>query len=135
MLSEPARLPEDEWTRVEQARARLESAVLPADVLQVLRHDVGLTQATVAAACGSTDRSVRQWERGGSIRRRNADRLFALVDTVLVLCETLTLDGIEQWLWARMRALNGRRPLELLAEGEHEDVVATARLFVEGTYV
>lgn len=135
MLPEPARLPEDAWTRVERARARLEAAVLPADVLRVLRHDVGLTQATVAAACGSTDRSVRQWERGGSIRRRNADRLFALADTVLVLCETLTLDGVEQWLWSRMRALQGRRPVELLADGEHEEVVAAARRFVEGTYV
>lgn len=53
----------------------------------------------------------------------------------LVLADTLTPTGIEQWMHARNRLLDGRRPIEALDEGDNQAVEAAARAFVDGSYL
>ena len=55
-------------------------------------------------------------------------------DVRQILEDSLTPVGIDQWLRSANRVLGGRRPLELIAEGNVARVVAAARAFVDGAY-
>lgn len=129
------RLSIDERSLPAEGPEALRRAVLPHDVLRALRTSFGLRQVTVAAACGTSDRAVRKWEQGGSMRRRSVERLTALADIVLVLSTTLIGAGFDQWLWARLRTLDSARPVELLAQDRPEPVLAAARAFAGGDIV
>ena len=48
---------------------------------------------------------------------------------------SLTKQGIVQWLQARNRYLNGRRPIDVLAEGEAPEVLEAANAYSEGVYL
>jgi len=110
-------------------------AVEAGEVVRRLRDDYGLTQSAIAKATGASARSVRNWEATSAIRARSDERLRDLREVVLILGETLTARGVGQWLSARNRLLNGRRPIDLLAEGKIEAVRDAARAYVEGAYV
>jgi hypothetical protein len=117
-----------------QIPKNLDRAVEAGDVVRHLR-DYGLTQTAIAKATGATVRSVRNWQETSAIRPRNDERLRELREIVLVLRETLTPRGVGQWLMARNRLLNGRRPLEVLAEGDAKAVRGAAEAYAEGAYV
>jgi transcriptional regulator with XRE-family HTH domain len=110
-------------------------AVEVREVVRRLRDDYGLTQATIAKATGTSARSVRNWEASSAIRARNDERLRDLREIALILSETLTPRGVGQWLRARNRLLNGRRPIDVLAEGGVKAVRDAAKAYVEGAYV
>jgi hypothetical protein len=52
-----------------------------------------------------------------------------------ILEDPLTNSGIDQWLRSRNQVLGGRRPLDLIDEGEAARVEEAARSFVDGAYV
>jgi hypothetical protein len=56
-------------------------------------------------------------------------------DLVRVLRDSLTEEGVRQWLSAPSPYLGGAKPAELLLTGEHDRVLEAARAFVEGTYL
>jgi transcriptional regulator with XRE-family HTH domain len=112
----------------------LEGAIEVSHVVHGLRQ-FGLTQAEIGVATGAKVRAVRNWERTSATRRRTEDRLHDLREVVLTLQRTLTPRGVGQWLRARNRVLQGRRPLEALAAGDVEAVREAAEAFVEGSYV
>ena len=112
----------------------LDRAVEAGDVVLRLR-DYGLTQASIAKATGATVRSVRNWQETSAIRPQNDERLRELREIVLLLRETLTPRGVGQWLNARNRNLGGRRPIEVLADGNAAEVRDAAKAYVEGAYV
>jgi hypothetical protein len=78
---------------------------------------------------------VRNWARDVPLRRRHEERLFALREIVLLLHDSLTPRGVGQWFRARNRLLDGRRPLDVLAEGDVEAVRGAAAAFADGAYV
>lgn len=118
-----------------QGSIGLRGAFLAPDILSVLRKEFGLRQKTIAVACGTTDRTVRSWEQGQAVRQGHADRLLALAEVVNVLSTTLKGGGIDQWLWARLRPLSGKRAVELLGRDRDKQVLAVARAFAGGDYV
>jgi transcriptional regulator with XRE-family HTH domain len=113
----------------------LDRAVEVGEVVRRLRDDYGLTQSAIAKATGASARSVRNWQATSAIRARNDERLRDLREIVLILSETLTARGVGQWLRARNRLLNGRRPLDVLAESKMKVVRDAAKAYVEGAYV
>ncbi len=117
------------------AAKTLDRAVEVGEVVRRLREDYGFTQSAIAKATGTSTRSVRNWEATSAIRARNDERLRDLREIVLILKETLTARGVGQWLSARNRLLNGRRPIDVLAEGKMKAVRDAARAYVEGAYV
>jgi transcriptional regulator with XRE-family HTH domain len=117
------------------AAKTLGRAVEAGEVVRRLRDDYGLTQSAIAKATGTSARSVRNWEATSAIRARNDDRLRDLREIVLILSETLTDRGVGQWLRARNRLLNGRRPIDVLAGGNVKAVRDAARAYIEGAYV
>lgn len=111
----------------------LERAVEASEIVGALKP-YGVTQADVAATTGVSDRAVRGW-RESTIRPERYDRLAELRDLVLLLAESLTPRGVSQWLHARNRLLDGRRPLDLIRDGEFAPVREAAGAFIEGSYV
>jgi hypothetical protein len=69
------------------------------------------------------------------VRPERYDRLAQLRELVVLLSDSLTARGVDQWLHARNRLLEGARPIDLLAEGSFDDVREAARAFVDGAYV
>lgn len=112
----------------------LERAVEAGSVVRALER-VGLTQRMLAWATGASERSVRNWRSTSAIRPRYDERLREIRDIVLLLDETLTPRGIAQWFGARNRLLSGRKPIDVLHDGDFETVRAAAASFVEGAYL
>jgi hypothetical protein len=52
-----------------------------------------------------------------------------------ILNDSLTRDGVGQWLRAPNRMLGGRRPLDLVDYGDAAKVEEAAEAFVDSTYV
>jgi Protein of unknown function (DUF2384) len=112
--------------------ARLERAVEASEIVDALKS-FGVTQVDVAAVAHVSDRAVRGW-RAGDIRPDRYDRLAQLRDLVLLLSDSLTPRGVGQWLHAKNRLLDGKRPVDLLAD-HYEEVRSAAEAFVDGSYV
>ena len=95
--------------------------------LRVVRKvaDAGLSQVQIANAVGASLRTVQGWAAGTSTPKGiKAQRLLDLKYLVEELSDGHTEEGIQIWLHARNRNLEGRRPIELLAEGQTDAVVA-----------
>jgi transcriptional regulator with XRE-family HTH domain len=112
----------------------LDRAVEAEEIVTALRH-YGFTQADVALATGVSERSVRNWSKDTHLRRRHEERLQALRQIVLLLDDSLTPRGVGQWFRAHNRTLDGRRPLDVLAEDDFDAVRQAATAFGEGAYV
>ncbi|MCW2844471.1 MAG: hypothetical protein JWN22_2387 [Nocardioides sp.] len=113
---------------------RLKTAVEAREiVIGLQRH--GIEQSVIAEATSTDPRSVYSWKVGSSPRRPRYDRLAALRDVVTALDGSLTNKGIAQWLQAKNRYLDGRRPVEVLADGGTDQVLQAAHAYAEGVYL
>lgn len=84
----------------------------------------GLSAADVARVVGVGDRQVRNWSAGASAPRGpSRDRLLELHYVTRQLREVYTREGAEIWLHGRKKSLGGRRPIDLLSEGEFDEVL------------
>jgi transcriptional regulator with XRE-family HTH domain len=104
-----------------------------------LRKDIGLTEADLSDATGASTRTVRRWTHAdeNDLHRepnyaRQIDDLNTVVDE---LHDSLTAKGIRQWLRSRNRYLKGKRPIDLLREGQFDDVYEAAVAFRDGVYL
>jgi len=102
-----------------------------ADRLTLL-HDFGLTDHDLAAAIPkSKARAIRRWRTTGPPSTRTAD-IWRAVDDLYYTVSYFLADGsydedaIIAWLRSRQRELYDRRPLEVLASRNFDDVRAAA---------
>lgn len=87
-------------------------------------RDGGLSTADVARVIGVAERQVRNWTSGGnSPSGRNRDRLLEVHYVTRQLRDIYTREGAEIWLHGRKRSLDGRRPIDLLADGAYDEVL------------
>jgi hypothetical protein len=87
-------------------------------------RDSGLSAADVARVVGVAERQVRNWTAGGnSPSGRNRDRLLELHYVTRQLRDVYTREGAEIWMHGRKRSLGGRRPIDMLAEGDYDEVL------------
>jgi transcriptional regulator with XRE-family HTH domain len=100
----------------------------PALVEEIRNH--GLTAAEIGDITGVRERQVQNWAAGNS--RPAADARDRLIDVYYIVRELENVyrpDGIEIWIHARNPELGGRRPIDMLIEGDFEPVVqAVVRL-------
>lgn len=78
---------------------------------------------------------MRNWKKTSAIRPEYEERLRDVRDVVLILQDSLTPKGVRQWLRARNRMLQSKRPLEMIAKGKVDAVIKAAQAFVDGAYV
>jgi uncharacterized protein (DUF2384 family) len=87
-------------------------------------RDSGLTTSDVARLIGVAERQVRNWSSGGhNPNGRNRDRLLELHYVTSLLRDVYSPEGAEIWLHGRKRSLDGRRPVDLLAQGSYDVVL------------
>ena len=85
----------------------------------------GLKVAEIGKITGVSERAVQNWANGSSKPGgASRDRLLELKYVIEQLSDVYTEEGIEVWLHARQRALGGRRPVDVLRDGEFETVLA-----------
>jgi len=96
-------------------------------------RDGGLTVGEMAKVIGVAERQVRNWSAGANTPSgRNRDRLLQLHYVSQLLRDVYTREGAEIWLHGRKRSLGGRRPVDLLADGEYEEVLAAIERLQSG---
>ena len=111
------------WTRVAD-RAEPEEAI-------PLLRSVGLTLGEIAESVGVSRRTVFAWQqprqanwRASSVPHPRLNDLVAVVR--LLLGSGVDEAGVQRWLRARNTQLAGERPLDLVANGEFERLLAAA---------
>jgi transcriptional regulator with XRE-family HTH domain len=93
----------------------------------------GLTLAEIAAATGVSERQVQHWSAGSSRpREASRDRLVDIHYLAQELVDVYRPEGVEIWLHARNRSLGGDRPIDLLARGEFQAVLAAVERLKAG---
>ena len=119
------------------ATAPAQSAAEPAGS-PLYRHIVAdarraLSLAEIGQITGVGDRAVQNWARGSS-RPEGAsrDRLLEFKYVMEQLSDVYTAEGIEIWLHARQRDLEGQRPLDLLGQGRFEAVLSVIERLAGG---
>lgn len=84
----------------------------------------GLTAAEIGLITGVRERQVQNWAAGSSRPApETRDRLVDVHYIVRQLQNVYRPEGTEIWLHSRNPELGGRRPIEMLVEGEFEPVV------------
>lgn len=92
-----------------------------------------VTQGELATAVGADERTVQNWSSGRTRPRgEKVDRVLDFVHLVSELREVYTDEGIQIWLRSRNRNLQHRRPIELLAEGGVDEVLAEVHRVIGG---
>ncbi len=118
-----------------KARTKGTPTAGPVTYMQVV-DDVtrsGVTQAELASAVGAAARTVYNWASGHNAPRGQvAERLLDVHAIVDLLSDAYTDEGIDIWLHSRNRNLDMRRPMELLREGEVDQVLEQAKWVVGG---
>ena len=111
----------------------LQRAVEAPEIVRALKS-YGVTQLDIGSVAGVSDRAVRAWAQSAA-RPAHYDKLANLRDLVLLLSESLTAQGVGQWLHSHNRLLAGDRPIDILAAGRVQDVRHAAQAFIDGSYV
>jgi hypothetical protein len=84
----------------------------------------GLTAGEIGRITCVSERSVQNWASGRSKPEgESRDRLLELKYIVEGLAEVYEDEGIEIWLHSRQRALGGQSPIELLREGQFQEIL------------
>ena len=118
--------------------ANLDQAVVHASRSPVYKHVVstarrGLTLAEIASVTGVKLRAVQSWASGAARPEgETRDRLLELSYVVEELDDVYDPEGIDIWLHSRQRSLGGQRPIDLLHQGQFEDVLAAIERLAGG---
>ena len=89
--------------------------------------ETGITQEELGIAVGASLRTIQNWASGAaSPRGHSRERLLDVQFIVDELRHAYTDEGVQIWMHARNRNLGGRRPIDLLAEGQHDRVLEEA---------
>ena len=111
-------------SHIEESPPRDEHAQLYARLVDDAR-DAGMSTADLARVVGVAERQVRNWAAGAhNPAGRNRNRLLELHYVAQHLRDVYTREGAEIWLHGRKRSLGGRRPIDMLAQGSFDEVIA-----------
>jgi hypothetical protein len=88
----------------------------------------------LAKVIGIHSRQVQNWAAGRNRPQGdNRDYLLGVHYLVRRLRDVYRPEGVEIWLHSRNREFGGERPLDLLAAGEYERVLAAVERLADGT--
>jgi hypothetical protein len=96
-------------------------------------RDHGLPLSDISRVTQVKVRQVQHWLAGTSKPQgESLERLVDLNYLVERLANVYQPQGIEIWLHARNRALDGRRPIDMLEAGEFEPVIGLVEQLAQG---
>lgn len=128
------------WARVHVAPIEpLELTDLPTQLVVLSHYQQALQglpgDAELADAIGVSTAEVEQWKSGQVPSDQKLRRLRDLATIVARLAEYYEAAAIPDWLYGRSPDLGGRRPIELLREGNLADVLSVAEAQISGAYI
>lgn len=106
--------------------------------VSIMRLVDGVTETVIpqrdfARAVGASERTVQNWSSGGTKPRgETLRRVLDVVYLVAGLREVYNDEGVQIWLQTRNRNLGSKRPLDLLSDGQIEEVLAEVDHVVGG---
>ncbi len=117
--------------------AQLKLEITPAQAVERLEGDLGLTKGELAAALDATSRTLERWRAGTTHPQRDARRrLAALLNLDEHLRDTFTdWEAARQWLRAPNPYLGGLTPADALRAGRADRVEAALEALDSGVFV
>lgn len=92
-----------------------------------------ISSGELAEITGVRERQVHNWASGANRPTGSArERLLEVNYIISLLRDVYTAEGTEIWLRGRNRALDGRRPIDLLRDGDFETVLQAIDRLVHG---
>ena len=114
-----------------QSTAEVGGSPLYRHVVADARRALSLVE--IGQITGVGERAVQNWARGTSRPEGTSrDRLLELKYVIEQLSDVYTDEGIEIWLHARQRSLDGRQPIDLLRQGQFEAVLSAVERLAGG---
>lgn len=116
-------------------KSRLETA--PAVAVEYIEGGLGLNDSELAAALGSSPKTVERWRSGQTYPQHEArERLARLLTLVERLRETFDdVDAARSWLRSESFYLGGLTPAEALYAGRPDRVEAALEALDSGVFV
>jgi len=105
-------------------------------LIEKVRDRGNLSAAEIGEIVGVGTRQVQNWAAGQGTPA-NSKKLRQLLDLVYVMDlvdEVFEEDGSTLWLHARNRQLDGERPLDLIASGDTDRVIAYLDRLADGNF-
>jgi transcriptional regulator with XRE-family HTH domain len=104
--------------------------------LDSLRKAGAMNITDVANVLGTTPATVSRWNSGKASPQRSKELLLVELEYIVDrLREFYTPEEARLWLFARHRLLNGRKPADLIQEGDIEPVLAAIEQLSDLVYV
>jgi uncharacterized protein (DUF2384 family) len=96
-------------------------------------RQAGVSIAEIGQITGVRERQVQNWVSGASRPSpESRDRLVDIHYVVAQLLDVYRPEGVEIWLHSRNPELSGRRPIDLLIEGQFDAVLAAVERLKSG---
>lgn len=112
---------------------------MPSDLIDRLAEalDRGcVDRAQVARVLRVSPRTVSRWlQHRGAPRRDPRERLAGLLTVLAYLLKTLKPRAAYEWLSTRNPLLSSEKPVDLLQEGRHREVLGALDQLGEGVFV
>jgi len=109
---------------------------LHAHTIEQITEDFSISIETLARFLNTTSRTVMRWKKEGvkpSSHHREKLEKIAYIDRKLR--QVLKPEGVERWLHAYNDSLGGKRPIDLLAKGQYDKLLAAIAQLEEGVFV
>lgn len=104
--------------------------------LDSIKTRAGIRSREIAELLGTTPQTVSRWQQGRvDPQPAKLHQLLALEWLATELAEFYEPDDARLWLYSPHKLLRGRRPAELIAEGDIDSVLALIDQLRDGAYV
>lgn len=104
--------------------------------LESLKKAGALNITDVANVLGTTPATVSRWNSGKASPQRSKELLLVELEYIVErLKELYTPEEARLWLFARHRLLDGRKPAELIQEGDIEPILTVIEQLGDLVYV
>lgn len=104
--------------------------------LDSIKERAGVRSREIAELLDTTPQTISRWQQGRvDPQPVKLHQLLALEWLVTQLAEFYEPDDARLWLYSRHKLLAGRRPAELIAEGDIDSVLAVIDQLRDGAYV
>ncbi len=104
--------------------------------LDSIKDRAGVRSREIAELLGTTPQTVSRWQQGrGDPQPAKLNQLLTLEWLATQLAEFYEPDEARLWLYSPHKLLAGKRPAELIAQGDADSVLALIDQLRDGAYV
>ncbi|MCI0616921.1 DUF2384 domain-containing protein, partial [bacterium] len=102
--------------------------------IRLLREGLGLSRKIFADLLPASEKAVQNWEEGSAFPRKSHDQLAKLLEMKQRLETLYDPDEVARWIKTPNRVLGMKRPLDLIKEGEFEQLLNMIESLEDGSH-